>query len=186
MSAKVQRMNVQKFDQILKSNARFSFQIIDVREKIEVDTVSIPGNDIIHLPLSNATDWSQDVLTGKILDSEKPALCLCHHGVRSMQVASFLGSFIWMQSISYWKNIMKLPINTIEIFFNGVIFIQSLTPSGFSLSYPVNALSYVVDAASKAEFAEVYNVEGGIHAYATEADATVGTYWEWRHQSVLT
>jgi rhodanese-related sulfurtransferase len=31
-------------------------------------------------------------------------------------------------------------------------------------------------AASKAEFSEVYNIEGGIHAYATQVNPAVGTY----------
>jgi rhodanese-related sulfurtransferase len=31
-------------------------------------------------------------------------------------------------------------------------------------------------AVSKAEFSEVYNVEGGIHAYATQVNPAVGTY----------
>jgi rhodanese-related sulfurtransferase len=94
MSAAVKRMNVQKFDEILKSGARSRYQIIDVREKAELDAVSIPGDDVIQLPLSEANTWSQEVLDKKLLDPEKPTLCLCHMGVRSMQVASFLCKFL--------------------------------------------------------------------------------------------
>jgi len=90
MSTGVQRMNVEKFAEILKSEKRSAYQIIDVRETLELHHARIPGDDIIHLPLSNANAWSQQVLTGALLDAEKPTLCLCHHGVRSMQVASFL------------------------------------------------------------------------------------------------
>lgn len=87
----MKRMDAQKFDQILKSNSRYNYQIVDVREKLELDAAQIPGDDVIHLPLSDANAWSQEILEGKILDSAKPTLCLCHHGVRSSQLASFLG-----------------------------------------------------------------------------------------------
>lgn len=91
MSINVKRMNVTTFGEILRSANRCEYQIIDVREKSELALVSIPGNDIVNLPLSTAHIWSNDIITGKLLDSEKPTLCLCHHGVRSMQMATFLG-----------------------------------------------------------------------------------------------
>lgn len=28
---------------------------------------------------------------GKLLDADKPVICLCHHGMRSLKVANFLG-----------------------------------------------------------------------------------------------
>ena len=40
----------------------------------------------------------------------------------------------------------------------------------------VYAYVYVDFSVSKAEFPQVYNIDGGIHAYALEADASVGTY----------
>jgi rhodanese-related sulfurtransferase len=93
MSGTVQRMSVQEFDRILHNPERWKHQILDVREKHELGEAAIPGSDVIHLPLSEANGWSQDVLMGKLLDPEKPTLCLCHHGMRSMQVASFLGIY---------------------------------------------------------------------------------------------
>lgn len=92
MSSVVQRMSVEQFGKILHGEARLSCQIIDVRETLELHKARIPGSDIIHLPLSDSNSWSQKVLTGSLLDPEKPTLCLCHHGMRSMQVASFLGT----------------------------------------------------------------------------------------------
>eukprot|EP00388_Colpodella_angusta_P024876 GDKK01000648.1.p1 GENE.GDKK01000648.1~~GDKK01000648.1.p1 ORF type:complete len:121 (-),score=10.43 GDKK01000648.1:136-498(-) len=120
MSTGVQRMSVEQFAGILKSDKRSEYQIIDVRETLELHHARIPGDDIINLPLSNSNTWSQQVLTGALLDSEKPTLCLCHHGVRSMQVAAFL--------------------------------------------------------AHKAEFENVSNIEGGIHAFAEQVDPSVGFY----------
>eukprot|EP00600_Ochromonadales_sp_CCMP1393_P008445 CAMPEP_0174955118 /NCGR_PEP_ID=MMETSP0004_2-20121128/807_1 /TAXON_ID=420556 /ORGANISM="Ochromonas sp., Strain CCMP1393" /LENGTH=120 /DNA_ID=CAMNT_0016203017 /DNA_START=75 /DNA_END=437 /DNA_ORIENTATION=+ len=92
MSGVVQRMNVKQFENILQGEGRSIYQIIDVREKDELQLVSIPGSDIIHLPLSDADNWSEKILKGEILDAAKPTLCLCHHGIRSMNVASFLVS----------------------------------------------------------------------------------------------
>lgn len=120
MSTSVQRMSVEKFGEILKGQSRGDYQIVDVREKSEFDVASIPGKDVIHLPLSTADVWTQKIIMGTLLEADKPTLCLCHHGVRSMQMASFL--------------------------------------------------------VSKAEFTDVYNVEGGIHAYACRVDPSVGTY----------
>lgn len=91
MSSAVQRMSVTTFDRVLKSPDRSKYQIVDVREKLELAEAWIPGKDIINLPLSNADEWCGEVIDGKILDPKKPTLCLCHHGMRSMQVASFLG-----------------------------------------------------------------------------------------------
>jgi hypothetical protein len=41
--------------------------------------------------------------------------------------------------------------------------------------YSAQLLLFLVRAVSKAEFSEVYNVEGGIHAYATQVNPAVGT-----------
>lgn len=92
MSSTVQRMSVEQFGKILTGESRSSCQIIDVRETLELQRARIPRADIIHLPLSDSNSWSQKVITGALLDPEKPTLCFCHHGVRSMQVASFLGT----------------------------------------------------------------------------------------------
>lgn len=91
-----------------------------MREANELQMVSLSGEDVVNLPLQNAGEWCPHVETGVMLDADKPTLCLCHHGMRSMQVAMFL--------------------------------------------------------TQRAGFAEVYNVEGGIHQYAIQCDPTIGTY----------
>lgn len=92
MTTSVQRMSVEIFGDILKGPSRAQYQIVDVREKSELDIVAIPGEDIINLPLSTANVWSHKIAEGSCLAADKPTLCLCHHGVRSMQMASFLGN----------------------------------------------------------------------------------------------
>ncbi|XP_057956659.1 rhodanese-like/PpiC domain-containing protein 12, chloroplastic [Malania oleifera] len=90
-------------------------QLIDVREPEEVAQASLPGFHV--LPLRQFGNWGPEV-TNKF-DPQKDTYVLCHHGVRSLQVAK------WLQT------------------------------QGFK---------------------RVFNVTGGIHAYATEADPSVPTY----------
>ena len=60
--------------------------VLDVREPWEVQTAAVrtDGFELLHMPMSRipqaATQWDED----------RPIACLCHHGMRSMQVARFL------------------------------------------------------------------------------------------------
>ena len=69
-----------------------SLQLVDVREEWEWETASIPGFKLF--PLSKFEDWSEDIgdVNGGGLDPQKKTLCLCHHGIRSQQMAQFLVS----------------------------------------------------------------------------------------------
>uniref|UniRef100_A0A0D9X341 Peptidylprolyl isomerase n=1 Tax=Leersia perrieri TaxID=77586 RepID=A0A0D9X341_9ORYZ len=90
-------------------------QLIDVREPDEVDKASLPGFKV--LPLRQFGTWGP-VMTDEF-NPQKDTYVLCHHGMRSMQVAK------WLQSQGFTK---------------------------------------------------VYNVAGGIHAYAVKADSSIPTY----------
>ncbi|XP_010247474.1 PREDICTED: rhodanese-like/PpiC domain-containing protein 12, chloroplastic isoform X2 [Nelumbo nucifera] len=90
-------------------------QLIDVREPEEVAQASLPGFQV--LPLQQFGSWSPEITTK--FDPSKDTYVLCHHGVRSLQVAN------WLQT------------------------------QGFK---------------------RVFNVSGGIHAYAVKADASIPTY----------
>ncbi|MQM10912.1 hypothetical protein Taro_043812 [Colocasia esculenta] len=90
-------------------------QLIDVREPDEVDKASLPGFKV--LPLRQFGTWASDITNN--FDSQKDTYVLCHHGMRSLQVAQ------WLQT------------------------------QGFK---------------------RVFNVAGGIHAYALKADPSVPTY----------
>nr|CAB3459027.1 unnamed protein product [Digitaria exilis] len=90
-------------------------QLIDVREPDEVAKASLPGFKV--LPLRQFGTWGP-VMTDEF-NPQKDTYVLCHHGMRSMQVAK------WLQSQGFKK---------------------------------------------------VYNVTGGIHAYAVKADSSVPTY----------
>lgn len=60
--------------------------VLDVREAAELTVASVQpdGFELLHMPIG--------VLSARLheLDPEQPIACLCHHGARSMQVASFL------------------------------------------------------------------------------------------------
>ena len=88
--ATIKRMSVSQFGDILKSDSRPSYQIVDVREPNELAVASITGADIINLPLGDAASWSPKVEAGDLLDKTKPTICLCKVGMRSMRVATFL------------------------------------------------------------------------------------------------
>ncbi|XP_024023576.1 rhodanese-like/PpiC domain-containing protein 12, chloroplastic [Morus notabilis] len=90
-------------------------QLIDVREPDEVAQASLPGFEV--LPLRQFGTWGPEISTK--FDPQKDTYVLCHHGMRSLQVAK------WLQTQGFRK---------------------------------------------------VYNVAGGIHAYALKADQTIPTY----------
>ncbi|KAJ8751260.1 hypothetical protein K2173_016441 [Erythroxylum novogranatense] len=91
------------------------FQLIDVREPDEVAQASLPGFQV--LPLRQFGSWGPEIATK--LDPQKDTIVMCHHGVRSLQVAK------WLQTQG---------------------------------------------------FRRVFNVAGGIHAYAVKADPSIPTY----------
>ncbi|XP_058180820.1 rhodanese-like/PpiC domain-containing protein 12, chloroplastic [Rhododendron vialii] len=90
-------------------------QLIDVREPEEVALASLPGFQV--LPLRQFGSWGPEITTK--FDPLKDTYVLCHHGMRSLQIAK------WLQT------------------------------QGFK---------------------RVFNVSGGIHAYAVKADPSVPTY----------
>jgi rhodanese-related sulfurtransferase len=57
-------------------------QLLDVREEWEIAGGIIPGS--ICIPMREI------VAKFNTLDDEKLTVCICHHGMRSMQVAQFL------------------------------------------------------------------------------------------------
>ena len=60
--------------------------LLDVREPWEVQTASfsLPGVRSVHIPMNEIPARLGE------LDPAQPVLSLCHHGMRSMQVAVFL------------------------------------------------------------------------------------------------
>ena len=66
----------------LENAARKKPVLLDVREPWEFQTCHIDG--ALTMPMNTIPDKLSE------LDAEQPIVCICHHGVRSMQVALFL------------------------------------------------------------------------------------------------
>lgn len=60
--------------------------LLDVREPWEFELASLhaDGLETINLPMSQIAERVAE------LDPSRPTVCLCHHGMRSAQVAAFL------------------------------------------------------------------------------------------------
>ena len=60
--------------------------VLDVREPDELRTASVTAKDftLLAIPMGSIPSRLSE------LDPSRPVACLCHHGGRSMQVASFL------------------------------------------------------------------------------------------------
>ncbi|CAA0833510.1 Rhodanese-like/PpiC domain-containing protein 12 [Striga hermonthica] len=61
-------------------------QLIDVREPDEVAKASLPGFKV--LPLRQFGNWGPKIMT--MFDPQKDTYVMCHHGMRSLQVAQWL------------------------------------------------------------------------------------------------
>jgi rhodanese-related sulfurtransferase len=66
-------------------------QLVDVREPSERDIAALPGFQLY--PLSQVAVWAPKV--EQLLDPERETIVLCHHGVRSMQMASVSSGLGW-------------------------------------------------------------------------------------------
>jgi rhodanese-related sulfurtransferase len=73
-------------DWISQSSAQGQPLVLDVRETWECQLASIApaGCEVLIMPMQTIPDRLME------LDKTRPIACLCHHGGRSMQVASFL------------------------------------------------------------------------------------------------
>lgn len=60
--------------------------LLDVREDWELQTASVKPDalDLVHMPMQTIPARLNE------LDQTRPIACLCHHGSRSQQVATFL------------------------------------------------------------------------------------------------
>lgn len=87
--AEVQQMDVYELGEMLQNPGLVEdVQLVDVREPFEYEIARIPGFKLF--PLSTFQEWSGRVKED--LDPLKETVVLCHHGVRSMQMAQFLTS----------------------------------------------------------------------------------------------
>ncbi|NUN65131.1 rhodanese-related sulfurtransferase [Pseudanabaena biceps] len=81
----ISEINVQELAARLQSD-RQDLQLIDVRERDEVEIAAIAGFEI--LPLSEYGEWCAEFATK--FDPQVETLVLCHHGMRSAQMCQWL------------------------------------------------------------------------------------------------
>ncbi|HEY0005421.1 MAG TPA: rhodanese-like domain-containing protein [Pyrinomonadaceae bacterium] len=71
-----------ELDERIKRGEQFS--LIDVREPVEYEMARIEGARL--LPLSRFQEWAET------LNPDDEIVFMCHHGIRSAQVCSFLAA----------------------------------------------------------------------------------------------
>lgn len=101
VAAIVSQISVMELWQILHNmtpETALDFQLVDVRESMEVEIAHLPGFQVFSL--SEFPVWSESITTS--LDPHKETLVLCHHGVRSSQMCQWLVT----QGFTQVKNIV--------------------------------------------------------------------------------
>ncbi|MFO1380480.1 MAG: rhodanese-like domain-containing protein [Chitinivorax sp.] len=78
----MQQIPVQMLDQWLRDPSRSRPVLLDVREDVEFGICHLPGSQ--HIPMQEITQRTNEI------DDEAPTVVICHHGLRSMQVALYL------------------------------------------------------------------------------------------------
>ena len=78
----MQQISVQTLDAWLRDDTRSRPVLLDVREDVEFGICHLDGSQ--HIPMHEITQRTNE------LDDDVPLVVICHHGMRSMQVAVFL------------------------------------------------------------------------------------------------
>ncbi len=97
-ASSIPEIDVNQLSILLELNTDSSLQLIDVRERNEVEIAAIEEFEV--LPLSEFPKWSQDILTRLDVDAE--TIVMCHHGMRSAQLCQWL----IIQGFTNVKNVM--------------------------------------------------------------------------------
>ena len=86
MTAILQQVIPKELDQWIKNDSN-SLSIVDVRENEELAIASFPY-EVIHLPLSQFSSWSENI--SQKIPCDIPIVVICHSGVRSMNFGMWL------------------------------------------------------------------------------------------------
>lgn len=76
------------------------FVWLDVREREEIDRVSIKDERIRLSPLSELADRQLAALPSEAQDQQTEIIVFCHHGMRSAQVTAWLRQQGWQKVMS--------------------------------------------------------------------------------------
>lgn len=95
----VPEIGAQELAQKMKAGDKFT--IVDVREQWEVDLAHIDDERVAVVPMSRISQYGKDAFPAEIHDPQTPIITMCHHGVRSANVAA------WMLQQG-WKDVTSL------------------------------------------------------------------------------
>lgn len=96
-SGQFEEIDVSTFAQRL-AEERDSLQLIDVRERDEIEIAHIDG--FTYLPLSEYATWGEHIHTQ--FDAHTETIVMCHHGIRSAQMCQWLVN----QGFTHVKNLV--------------------------------------------------------------------------------
>lgn len=97
-------ITILEYDQRFGKNGKddpSSVQLIDCREKEELEQASLPN--FVNLPMGEYNEWADQFAGGQLgLRKDKETIVMCHHGVRSANFCSFLSQ----QGFTYVRNLI--------------------------------------------------------------------------------
>src|SRR5688500_18561248 len=88
----MQQMTAAQLSDWIADTSRAKPVLLEVRERWEYETCHIEG--AVLMPMNTVPARQEE------LDPETPIVCICHHGMRSMQVAAFLERNGFTQTIN--------------------------------------------------------------------------------------
>jgi rhodanese-related sulfurtransferase len=77
-----------------------AFFVLDVREPWEVESARIQDPRLLVVPMSSLGRSGPGALPAPVQSKDTELIILCHHGSRSLQVASWLASQGWTRVFS--------------------------------------------------------------------------------------
>jgi rhodanese-related sulfurtransferase len=99
MAGTLREITVQELsDQILASK---QFAILDVRETWELSYAHLVDARIINIPMSRIGHSLREAFPAELQNPETEIVVMCHHGIRSANVA------VWMMQ-NGWQNVTSL------------------------------------------------------------------------------
>jgi rhodanese-related sulfurtransferase len=82
-------ITVSELAEKLKSDEKFV--LLDVRELSELEHAKITDDRLEVLPMSRLAGEGMAALSESVKSKQIPVYIMCHHGIRSMQVTTWLG-----------------------------------------------------------------------------------------------
>jgi rhodanese-related sulfurtransferase len=89
----LRRLRVTELQDFLQAHAARAPVLLDVREPWEIERAALrlPGTRALDIPMGEITSRLNE------LPDDVPIVCLCHHGVRSANVAAYLAHHGWTE-----------------------------------------------------------------------------------------